>query len=251
MSSELPEVASRAALQRLAPGLRLGVACALVGAICATRLDRPVGLLGMTIATLVVCALARLPVRAALARLAPLLWFVLMGLGLLVILPMPSGTPSRSVPVVHLCVSESGLFLVANVAVKSSLVVLAVAAIAVGLSQRELLEGLVSLGMPARFRSLSYLMVRELEGIRGEVRRMAQARDARGRPRRLRAVRVAAAMAQVLIVRLGRRSEAQAFALVARGFSGRLSLLEPRRLNAAEWSVLAFCGALLLWTARL
>jgi energy-coupling factor transporter transmembrane protein EcfT len=205
----------------------------------------------LTAVTFAVSVLARMPMRNALTRLAPLVSFVILAFGLLLILPVPPETPTVALPLLRLRVSEPGLRLVTAVAVKSSLVVLAVTAMAAGLSQRELLEGLVSLGLPARFRSLCYLMVRQLEGVRGEVRRMAQARDARGRPKRLRAVRVAGAMAQVLIVRLGRRSEAQAFALVARGFRGSLSLLEPRRLTVAEWSVLAFCGVLLVLVARL
>ena len=59
---------------------------------------------------------------------------------------------------------------------------------------RELLEGLIALRIPRRTASLCYLIVRSISSVSEETRRLMRARDSRGRPKGLRAVRVAGAM---------------------------------------------------------
>jgi energy-coupling factor transporter transmembrane protein EcfT len=63
--------------------------------------------------------------------------------------------------------------------------------------------------------------------------------------------RVAAAMTQMLIIRLGLRAETQAFALCARGYDGRLTITDFRCLTLQEAVTLGLAAAILLWMTTL
>jgi len=94
-------------------------------------------------------------------------------------------------------------------------------------------------------------MLRALDSIAAELRRLIRARDARGAVGGMRAVKVAAAMAQVLIIRLARRAETQAFALCARGYAGRIPLSHYRSITLFEGIALIISLVALAWLTLL
>ncbi len=207
----------------------------------------------LLLAALAVSAAVATPgaLRVALRRMLPLCPLALVGLGLLLLAPVPAGAPVYQLPGWGRAVSLQSWQFITELWVKSALIVVWVTVVAARLSERGLLQGLDGLGLPSRVTALCYLMVRNLRTITAEVGRLLRARDARGKPRGLRAVRVAGAIAQVLILRLGHRAEAQAFALVARGFDGRLALAERHPLSVAQLLILIALGVLFLWATHL
>lgn len=181
-------------------------------------------------------------------RLKPLLTFALVAILLAYAAPLPPGAPSltiggHSFPLVSLT------YLVA-LWVKSALIVTWVTAFGPGLTERDVLEGLSGLHLPPPFVALCYLILHQVQRVTQEVRRLLRAQKARGRARGLRAVRVAAALAQVLVLRLGRRAERQALAMAARGFDTGLPLLQVRSLSAIQMLSLLLGGGLALWAIR-
>jgi len=168
---------------------------------------------------------ARVRLRVLLLRLTPLLSFAVVTSALLLVAPTPPGTPTTRVLLTGQSVPQVGVEFILGLMVKSVLVVVLASAFTRWLSERDLLAGLIGLRVPATVAALLYLMVRSLRDVRNEAGRLLRARDARGTPRGVRAVRVAAAMAQVLLIRLGQRADLRAAGLVSRGFDGRFRLV--------------------------
>lgn len=230
----------------LSPSFWLGLLALLVMACALVNIGRSLPVFTLSLLAFVALAVSRTPLRRLL-RLVPLASFGFFCMLLLLIVPIEPDTPTVVLPLWGRPIPEQGAWFVAALMVKSTLIVLLVTAFAERLSERDLLVGLTGLRLPPKLVSLCYLMVRGVRSIGGEVMRLLRARDARGRPRGLRAVRVAAAMAQVLIIRLGLRAETQAFALCARGYAGRLVIADFRCLSALEFSALTLSAVVLIW----
>ncbi len=125
----------------------------------------------------------------------------------------------------------------------------AVAAALLAVDATELLQALSRLRAPALFVTLTALMLRYLDLLEGEARRMIRARDLRGTPPTLRArARVAGWMVGSLFVRGFERAERLSVAMQARGFTGLLPPAPPRPLTRRGWMI---AGALLLAQALL
>ena len=207
------------------------------------------GVLGLL--AVLAMAFGRAPARLYVVRLSPVALFAVTGLLVIVLVPAPEGAAVARLPLVEWSVPRQGADFVAALVVKSGLVVLFVTALASRLGERDLLEGLTGLRLPAKLVGLCYMTVRGLHLVNGEVRRLVRGRDARGRPSGMRAVRVASAMTGVLMVRLARRAEIQALALAARGFEGRIALCEPRSLSPLELGLMILVGVVLICLTRL
>lgn len=236
---------------RLSPGFWLGLLCVLIGVYCALDLARPAGVAVAAVISLAATAVARVRLRTLLLRLAPLLSFCVFALLLALLVPVREGMASVQVPLWGRPVAAQSLTFVTSICVRSVLIVIVATALSVRLSERGFLVGLTGLRLPAKLVGLLYLTVRGLHTVGGETRRLLRGLDSRGRARGLRAVRVAGAMAQVLLVRLGRRAETQALALVARGFEGRIAISRRRSVSPAELLVLAAAAASLIWITHL
>ena len=240
-----------AAAPLVSPAYHLALTVAgivVIAALPATRWFGPLLMLALSLAAV---AGWRSPWRTLLRRLTPLLSCGLVALALLLIAPVEPSAPTVMLPVWGRPVSAHAYAFVLALWVKSGLVVLWLTALGQALSERDLLEGLLAWRLPARVTALTYLMIRGLHTVQAEVRQLARARDAWGRPRGLYALRVAAAMSQTLLVRLGRRAETQGLALAARGFDGRFALLEVRPLRAAHVVGLVALTGMLSWLTRL
>jgi len=144
-----------------------------------------------------------------------------------------------------------GEVFIASLVLKAYLVVALTTAAQPLLSERDVLVALNSLPMPSDARSIAYLMVRGVRYLRDEVLRLVRAREARGGGRGLRLLRALGSLAQVLIVRCGRRSETQAFALRARGFERGFPTVGLHRLRWSGWAVACAAVACAAMVARL
>jgi cobalt/nickel transport system permease protein len=118
----------------------------------------------------------------------------------------------------------------------------------------ELLTGLERLRVPRVFVAVAGAMVRYADVITDDMRRMRVARLARGHdPRWLWQARAVAAGAGALFVRSYERGERVYLAMQARGFDGRLPVLDEQRATVGEWTTVllvpavAASVALLAW----
>jgi len=234
---------------RLSPSFRLALFGALLLGGCLAGPGRWIGVATVGGIAAAACLAARVPLRLLLLRLVPLLSFVAFALALLLLAPVPAGTPTVRLPLIPHDFPRAGLSFVLAVAVKSALVVALATAFTRWLSEREFLVALTGLHLPGKVAALLYLMVRSLRDVRDETLRLTRARDSRGKPRGLRALRTAAALSQVLLIRLGRRADLRAAALVSRGFRNRLPLLGASALAWHEGACVLGAGALLIWVA--
>lgn len=222
---------------RLTPAFRAGLAAvaAVAGAVASP--SHPRGLVLLAVALAVGAAVRPAVLHSLLQRLAVLLAAGLTGVLLALALTRLPGAElqsARAVALLWSCLAKS-LLVVAGVTVAAG-----------GMSPRELLEALLGLRLPPGLAALCYLQARAVGSVSEETRRLLRARDARGRPRGLYAVRVAAGMSQALVLRLGRRAEIQALALAARGFDGTLPLLDWQPLSPAQLLILLSLGVLAL-----
>ena len=217
----------------LSPAFWLALLAALIIACAVVNIGRTFAVAVLAAITIIALLVTRTPL-SALKRLLPIVSFALFCFILLLIIPIDPGSATIKLPFCAHQIPRDGAWFVLSLTVKSTLIVLLTTAFAQRLSQRDFLAGMTALHLPSRLVSLCYLMLRALDSIAAELRRLIRARDARGGARGFRAVRVAAAMAQVLIIRLARRAETQAFALCARGYAGRIPLSHYRRITPFE-----------------
>ena len=237
--------------RRLTPAFRLALFAALLLAGCLAGPGRWIGVATVGAIAAVACLGARVRLRVLLARLAPLVSFVALAFALLLLAPVPAGTPTVRLPLIPHDLPRAGLSFVLAIVVKSALVVALATAFTRWLSEREFLAALGGLRIPGKVAALLYLMVRSLRDVRDEALLLTRARDSRGKPRGLRALRTAAALSQVLIIRLGQRADLRAAALVSRGFRNRLPLVGAPTLAWHEGACVLAAGALLVWVATL
>ncbi len=235
------------AVWKLSPSLLVGLLCvALLGA-CLASPSHPQGL--CTMGLLAACALvwSRARLREVLVSALPLISFGLFALLLLFLAPVGDGVRTVPVPLLQRSVSAQALQFLGAIWTKSVLVVAFTLSFARKLSERDLLEGLLGLRVPHRITALCTLMLRSVKSVRGEILRIIRAQKSRGMPRGLRAVRVAAAIVQVLLIRLGRRAELQALALVSRGYRGQLGLLDVRAVSPLQAVALVAGAVIVTW----
>lgn len=229
------------------PGFALALLVVIVAVVCAAPIGSPRTVAVLALLTVALPVATRLSPRRLARRLAPLAGFMAMAALLSLIMPVPEEADRTTVRVLGRDLPASGVQFVAALALKSVVVLAVSLSLTHGLRERELLEGLIALRIPRRTASLCYLIVRSISSVSEETRRLMRARDSRGRPKGLRAVRVAGAMSGVLMVRLARRADTQAMALASRGFTGRFPLLDVRFLGWTEGAALLVVAAALAW----
>lgn len=179
---------------------------------------------------LAVARLARVPVRFLATRLvvvAPFLVFALL-------LPFVSG--GERTPVLGVGVSVEGTWAMANILAKASLGAATSILLAATTEIPDLLRGFERLRTPAALTAIAMFMVRYLEVVTGEVRRMRTAMTARGYdPRWLAQARPIAAGAGALFIRSYERGERVHAAMLARGYTGTMPDLGHARATVADW----------------
>ena len=157
---------------------------------------------------------------------------------LAVLLPFSAG--GERITVAGAQLSVSGLWAAWGIVVKGTLGVAASLTVAATTSARELPVALSRLAVPALVTSMLVLMIRYLDVLGAEARRMRMARLSRGdSPRLLHQADALARGIGVLFLRSYERGERVYLAMLSRGFDGRVPELAigTARARAVDWSL--------------
>ncbi len=217
-------------LHRLAPEVKLAALVLFVVAVVITPRHQVWAFGAYALICLVIAAIAGVPGPFLLKRLAVTIPFLLFA----ALLPFIGGGEQ----VEALGLSRSGLWAAWNIAAKALLGATASVVMAATTPVPEILAGLDRLHTPAPITAIAGFMVRYLDVVGGELRRMRMALAARGYdPRWWGQARVLAATAGTLFVRSYERGERVYRAMAARGYSGRMPRLGTGRPGPADWAL--------------
>ncbi|MFE1461400.1 cobalt ECF transporter T component CbiQ [Streptomyces nigra] len=197
----------------------------------------------------VVAYVARVPAGFLLKRLlieVPFVAFAVL---------MPFVAEGERVEVLGLSLSVGGLWGAWNVLAKGTLGVAASVLLASTTELRELLLGLQRLKLPPLLVQIASFMVRYGDVIADEMRRMRIARESRGfEAKGVRHWGVLAKSAGALFIRSYERGERVHLAMVSRGYTGTMPVIDEVTASRAQWSyaltlpLSAFVVCLLGWT---
>jgi cobalt/nickel transport system permease protein len=196
-----------------------------------------------------VAAVARIPAGFLLKRLLIEIPFVAFAL------LMPFVVPGEHAEVLGISLSVPGLWGAWNILAKGTLGVAASVILASTTELRSLLLGLQRLRLPSLLVQIASFMIRYGDVIADEMRRMSIARRSRGfEARGVRHWGVLAKSAGALFIRSYERGERVHLAMVSRGYTGTMPVLDEVRATRAQWSsaaalpVTALAVCLLGWT---
>ena len=187
--------------------------------------------------------------RFVLRRMVVELPFVVFAL----LLPFVAHGPQ--VEVLGMSLSETGLLAGWNMLAKGTLGVVASILLAATTDARDLLLAMQRLRVPPLLVEIMSFMVRYLDVVADEMRRMRIARESRAfQARHAGHIPVLARSAGALFIRSYERGERVHVAMLSRGYSGSLPLLGAARAGAAEGTAAALlpfaaaCVAALSWS---
>ena len=194
-------------------------------------------LFGLMLLALGVLGSTRVPVRHLLPRLAVELPFAVFAL----LLPFVAVGPQ--VALGPLTVSQTGLDAAVALLLKGTTGVAVAVAFAVTTRPRDLVRALQHLRVPDTLVTITGFMVRYVDVVGDQLRRMRVARASRGfTARSVRAWPALAASTGALFIRSYERGERVHLAMVSRGWSGRMPVTAPLAASPAQW-VLALAPA--------
>lgn len=177
-----------------------------------------------------VAGLGRVPPWWLFKRATIELPFVLLA----VVLPFAGG--GERVTWLGLALSVDGLYGAWNIVAKGTLGVLASLLLAATTPMRDLITGLDRLRCPQIVVQIATFMLRYLDVIGAEARRMRVARLSRGYdPRFVWQVRAFATSVGTLFLRAFERGERVYLAMVSRGYTGRLPAPDHAPASAGQW----------------
>ncbi|WP_405663508.1 cobalt ECF transporter T component CbiQ [Streptomyces sp. NBC_01166] len=196
-----------------------------------------------------VAAVARIPAGFLLKRLVievPFVAFALL---------MPFVVPGEQTELLGVSVSVPGLWGAWNVLAKGTLGVAASVILASTTELRSLLLGLQRLRLPPLLVQIASFMIRYGDVITDELRRMSIARRSRGfEASGVRHWSILAKTAGALFIRSYERGERVHLAMVSRGYTGTMPVIDEVTASRTEWAhaaalpVLALVVCLLGWT---
>ncbi|CAM5525728.1 cobalt ECF transporter T component CbiQ [Streptomyces atroolivaceus] len=194
-------------------------------------------------------AVARIPPGFLLKRLVievPFVAFAFL---------MPFVVPGEQTELLGVSVSVPGLWGAWNVLAKGTLGVAASVILASTTELRSLLLGLQRLRLPPLLVQIASFMIRYGDVITDELRRMSVARRSRGfEARGVRHWGVLAKTAGALFIRSYERGERVHLAMVSRGYTGTMPVIDDVTASRTEWAhaaalpALALVVCLLGWT---
>ncbi|MGW1618248.1 cobalt ECF transporter T component CbiQ [Streptomyces sp. NPDC002172] len=215
----------------LPPHTKLAAALAFVVVVVSTPRTAMWAFALYAVLIAVVARHARVPAGFLLKRLlieVPFVAFAVL---------MPFVAEGRQVGVLGLSLSVNGLWGAWNVLVKGTLGVAASVLLAATTELRELLLGLERLKLPPLLVQIASFMIRYGDVITDEMRRMRIARRSRGfEARGVRHWGVLAKSAGALFIRSYERGERVHLAMVSRGYSGSMPVVDEVTASRAEWS---------------
>ncbi len=224
--------AGDSAVHRLPAHVKIVAAFVMVVAVVATPREA-FWVFGAHLLLLVaIWVTARLPVAAIAARSLIEAPFVVLA----VLLPFFATGPRTEF--LGLSLSVDGLLAGWNILVKGTLGVLISVTLGMTTPVRDLLAGLSRLRVPGMITTIATLMVRYLEVIADEARRMRLARVARGHdPRFLWQIGPTIRGVGTLFLRSYERGERVHLAMLARGYTGSMPLLGEVATGRRTWTV--------------
>jgi cobalt/nickel transport system permease protein len=194
--------------------------------------EAPSALLGLLLVAAAALASTRVPPRHLLPRLAVETPFAVFA----VVLPFVAVGPR--VELGPFRVSEAGLAAAVALLLKGTCGVVAAVTFAVTTRPRDLVRALQHLRVPDPLVLIVSFMVRYVDVVGDQMRRMRVARASRGfTPRSLRAWPALAASTGALFIRSYERGERVHLAMVSRGWSGRLPVTHELSATPAQWTV--------------
>ncbi|MGW1764738.1 cobalt ECF transporter T component CbiQ [Streptomyces sp. NPDC002073] len=181
-----------------------------------------------------VAAAARIPAGFVLRRLLIEIPFVAFAV------LMPFVAEGQRTDVLGMSLSVNGLWGAWNVLAKGTLGVAASVLLASTTELRALLLGLQRLRLPAQLVQIASFMIRYGDVITDELRRMSIARRSRGfEARGIRHWGVLAKTAGALFIRSYERGERVHLAMVSRGYTGTMPVIDEVTASRAQWTYAA------------
>ncbi|GAA4691401.1 cobalt ECF transporter T component CbiQ [Phytohabitans rumicis] len=185
---------------------------------------------GYAVLVAVVAVLARVPARWLAKRATIELPFVLLAVAL------PFAGHGERVTWLGMSLSVDGLYGAWNIFAKGTLGVLASLLLAATTTMRDLILGLDRLRCPRVFTQIATFMLRYMDILADDARRMRIARLSRGYdPRFLWQVKAFAVSLGALFLRAFERGERVYLAMVSRGYAGRLPAPDGAGATTGQW----------------
>ena len=226
------EHASR--LHRLPPEVKIVAMVAYTVVVVLTPREDLWAFAGYASLLVPVAVLGRVPARWLLARATIEAPFVLLA----VVLPVVGH--GERVLWLGMSLSVDGLYGAWNIAAKGTLGVVASLLLAATTTMRDLILGLDRLRCPRVFTQIATFMLRYLDILADDARRMRIARLSRGYdPRFLWQVRAFAVSIGALFLRAFERGERVYLAMLSRGYAGRLPRAGHQPASARQWAASA------------
>lgn len=217
-------------VHRIAPQCKLLAVFAFAIVVVATPRERFWAFAAYAVLLGVVAALARVPLAYLLRRMVIEVPFVLFAFLIPVI-----GTGER-ITVLGASLSVAGLWAGWNILIKATLGVIASILLASTTEPRMLLLGAQRLRLPALLVQIAMFMLRYMDVIVGEMRRMRVARESRGfEARNFRQIPVIARSAGALFIRSYERGERVHLAMLSRGYTGEMPINQDITASAQQW----------------
>ena len=204
-------------IHRLPAHIKLVALLAFMLTTVATPRDWYPVFAGYLAALLVVIAISKVPALYIAKRMVIEVPFVVFA----ILMPFISSGPRTEF--LGLTVSEPGLLAAWGLLAKGTLGVIASLTLAATTEPRDLLAGLEKLRLPNQLVQIMGFMIRYLDVVTDEMRRMRVARESRGfRARSIKQWPVVARSAGALFIRSYERGERVHLAMMSRGYTGKL-----------------------------
>lgn len=217
-------------VHRLAPEVKIVAALGVVVSVAITPREVVWAFGAYAVLIGVLAVVSRIPLRFVAMRLLAVAPFVVFALFI------PFIGTGDTTEVWGVTVSIDGLWGAWNILAKAILGASATIVLTATTEIPEIIRGLDVLRVPALFTSIAMFMVRYLELVSNELRRMRVAMTARGYdPRWLFQARPIASAAGALFVRSYERGERVHAAMLSRGFTGTMPSFGSRNATTSEW----------------
>ncbi|WP_433437247.1 cobalt ECF transporter T component CbiQ [Nonomuraea sp. CA-141351] len=180
----------------------------------------------------IVAVVAKVPMPYVLRRMVIEVPFVLFAFVIPII-----GLGERT-SVLGVSLSVPGLWAAWNILAKATLGVIASILLAATTEPRVILIGAQRLRLPSLLVQIAMFMLRYMDVIVDEMRRMRVARESRGfEARDLRQIPVIARSAGALFIRSYERGERVHLAMLSRGYSGRMPIIQDFSASVRQWGI--------------
>lgn len=220
------------AVHRMPPHARLLGLLAFVLLVVSVPSRAHGALVGLLVLAVGVLLSTRVPPRHLLPRLAVETPFAVFA----VVLPFVAVGPE--VELGPFRVSEPGLQAAIALLLKGTCGVVAAVTFAVTTRPRDLVRALQHLRVPDQLVLIVSFMVRYVDVVADQMRRMKVARESRGfSPRSVRAWPALASSTGALFIRSYERGERVHLAMVSRGWNGRLPVTAVLAATPAQWAL--------------